>query len=371
MTNGKARPIFDTPDLTFNPGPSEYMPGVREYMAEGLELGRLSHRSEEFQRTVEFTGRALRQLLDIPEDYTIAYLGSATEAMGLTIKNLVPNASQHFVNGAFSERFYLDAQAVGIIAHKEEVPMGKGFDLANIMEGLSSKGTDILCVTHNETSTGVQLDTSDIAELANNNLKRLLAVDITSSVPYVDLDYSEADVAFFSVQKGFGMPPGLGVVAVSPEAIEISEVLTRDGFDTGGSKSFANLHKFAEKHQTPETPNMAHIYTLGRVATDMYTWGMSAIRRETEEKAKLLYDYFEQRDGVRLFVRDEKFRSQTVIVIEGDEVSLLRQGLREQFNIEVGSGYGPFKDKHIRIGNFPAHRMEDLEQLITAIEEID
>jgi Phosphoserine aminotransferase len=50
--------------------------------------------------------------------------------------------------------------------------------------------------------------------------KFLLGVDVTSSMGAVEYNFSVADAWFFSVQKAFGMPAGLGILIVGPKILE-------------------------------------------------------------------------------------------------------------------------------------------------------
>ena len=65
----------------------------------------------------------------------------------------------------------------------------------------------------------------NIHKVAKQYPDKLIAVDAVSSAPYGDLDYRLLDIVFFSVQKLFGLPAGLGILIVSPRAIEKSEQL--------------------------------------------------------------------------------------------------------------------------------------------------
>ncbi len=349
------------------------MPGVRDYMAVGVELSRLSHRGGVFQEVMQDTDEALRALLGIPNDYMVAYVGSAKNAMKLVPRNLATVSPHHLVNGAFGEELYKYSVDAKKRPSKDEVPWGQGFPVAD--EALGQKleriRPEVLCATPNETSTGVMLDSNMFSELKSDHPDLLLAVDITSAVPYMPLKVEDVDVALFSVQKGFGMPAGLGVVLASPRAIERSAQLQKLQ-DTGSYQALCELQELARKFQTPETPNMAAIFTLGQVARDILSRGTDDMRRETELKARVMYEYFEKREGYNPFVEQAEYRSPTVIVIEvaSGAVSVARQ-LRERFNVDVGTGYGAkYKDKHLRLGNFPAHSFSDVYDLLEMLDAL-
>lgn len=161
------------------------------------------------------------------------------------------------------------------------------------------------------------------------------------------------------MQKGFGLPAGLSVLIVGANAIKKS---------SGTYHSFSSLSSFAEKNQTPETPNVLAIYLLGKVCCDMLKKGIKAIRKETDEKAEMLYNFAENNSIFKLFVKVEKFRSSTTIVFEVfDKTSDKIVSKLQRYGLIVGKGYGEFKEKHIRIANFPSHSMKDIKQLIKGL----
>src|SRR5690606_37779547 len=81
---------------------------------------------------------------------------------------------------------------------------------------------ELVCLTQNETSTGVSIPEDSIHRLVEKYPDKLFAVDAVSSCPYTRLDYSKLDCVFFSVQKCFGLPAGLGVMVVSERAMEVA-----------------------------------------------------------------------------------------------------------------------------------------------------
>lgn len=337
----------------------------------------ISHRGERFQKIYAEAVSNLRSLLDIPKTYKIYFLSSGTEAMERVIQNCVVKYSFHLVNGAFSKRFYKTALELSKNAKAYEVKAGEGFsarggpafgwdlDRLNI-----PKRTELICITQNETSTGVSIPAELIHELKKRNPDKLIAVDTVSSAPYVDLDYQKTDLVFFSVQKGFGLPAGLAVLIISPNAFEKANMIIKRGISIGSYHSFLSLEEYALKNQTPETPNVLAIYLLGKVCQDMIGSArhrLAEIRRETEEKAELLYDFFEEKKGYKIFVKDKIFRSKTVIVVEVDGGSKRLVDRLKNKGLVISSGYGEYKENQIRIANFPAHSKSQIRKLLENI----
>jgi phosphoserine aminotransferase len=309
----------------------------------------------------------LRTLLNIPAGYHLYFTGSATEVWERIIQNLVAERSYHLVNGSFSKRFYEIAQQLNKRPSKTEVDPGNGFDGSIVIP----TGTELIAVTHNETSTGVSLPLDYIYDLKAKNPDALLAVDAVSSLPYPDFDYSKIDSVFFSVQKGFGLPAGLGVWMVNEKCLAKAEALLSKGISTGSYHNLPSLHTHALKYQTPETPNVLAIYLLNKVVEDLVRRGINTIRKETEYKAAILYQALEQHPGLNPFVGDKALQSKTVIVADcGDQVAKITSALQER-GMHPGDGYGPFKKQHLRFANFPTHSKEQFEMLVDTLSMVE
>ena len=355
--------------IYFTPGPSQLYPTAAAHFHKGLKthIGSISHRSKGFQEIYLTLTEGLKKLLTIPDNYHIFIVGSGTEAMERVIQHCVEKETLHLVNGSFSKRFFTTAQELGKKPKIVAVLSGEGVNLAKMK--IPAK-TELLCFTHNETSTGVMLSAKEIENLARKNRDVLIAVDIVSSAPYADLDYPLMDVVFFSIQKGFGMPAGLGVMIVSPRAMQKAESMQAKGMSTGSYHSFVSLVQFAEKQQTPETPPVLAMYVLGKIIQDMLAVGIATIRRETEEKAQMLYNFFDTSTTLSAFVKDKKFRSATVIVADVQNAKGDVKKLLAQKGFLVGSGYGANKTNHIRIANFPAHSVKDVKKLLKELKAL-
>lgn len=350
--------------IEFSPGPSQLYPKVPDILQDALDEGvmSMSHRSAWFADLYASTVGGLRELLDIPEDYHVWFMGSATEAMERIIQNTVSVSSHHFVNGAFSDKFAKIARDLGTSPTCAEVAWGQGHDLRAASVPASA---ELIAVTQNETSTGVAILAEDIAAIHDRYPEKLMAVDVVSAVPYMDLDYSKADCVFFSVQKGFGLPAGLGVMIASPRALARAEELKLSK-SIGSYHSFVELAKNEAKSNTPETPNVLAIYLLNRVVGDMLARGQQAMRDRLKDNAKKLYAAIEAHPRLSPAVAEPKFRSNTVIVadVEGGSAPLIEAVKKQGFSI--GAGYKDKKTTQIRIANFPAHT-EYVEGLIAAL----
>ncbi len=354
-------------NIYFTVGPSQLYPTVEKHILEGLkeDIPSLSHRSEKFRDIYRTTAENLRKLLDIPKTYHIFFTGSSQENMERVIQNCVDKTSFHIVHGIFGSKFYQTAVDYKKNAVKVEAVHGYGCEIAELK---IPKTSELIAVTHNETSSGVAISNNEIYCLRERHPDGLIAVDMVSSVPAQEMDFSQIDVGFFSVQKGFGLPAGLAVLVVNDRAIEKAKNIVSKGKSIGSYHSFLNLLQEENLFQTPETPNVFAIYLLGKVIADMQAYGIDKIRQETEEKAALIYDFFDRQKEFTPLVKDKRFRSKTTIVIDvkGKSKEVLK--LLAKHGMIVGSGYGKYKDEHIRIANFPAHQISDVKRLIKILK---
>src|SRR5688572_28212135 len=211
----------------------------------------LSHRSKQFERIFEDATAGLRELLHIPDTFKILFLSSATEVWERTIQNLVEESSLHLVNGAFSRRYFEIAQQLHRRPVKQEVPEGTGFTSI-----ASEQSPELIALTQNETSTGVSMPMHFVESFRDQFPNALIVVDAVSSLPYPVFNFSRIDSLFFSVQKGFGLPAGLGVWMVNDRCMEKADRLLSKGVPIGSYHSIPSLVSFAQKKQTPETPNV-------------------------------------------------------------------------------------------------------------------
>lgn len=356
---------MSTAPIYFTVGPTQLYPTVVAHLKQAIQdrILSISHRSKQFQDIYQNTDTALRKLLNIPSSHHFFFVGSSLESMERTIQNCVKSTSFHFVNGAFSQKFQNIAHSLGKKTYSQVIEFGKGIDSQDIKNN-ASKSAELICVTHTETSSGACTTPDAIKRLRRLYPDKLIAVDTVSSAPFIDFSISLVDVLFFSVQKGFGLPAGLGVLVVSDRALEKSRKIQKSGLSVGSYHSFESLYEKFRLWQTPETPNVMGIYLLGKVAEDMLKKGIKTMVKEEEKKSKLLTEYFAMSSIGHLLIKKPKHRSRSIIVVEtkGNSLEIIEKLKLKGFI--VGAGYGEYKSKHIRIANYPAHTLDGVNLLI-------
>lgn len=342
-------------NLNFYPGPSKLYPSVEGYLLDAYRSGILSmnHRSGAFMEMLSETIGAFKEKLAIPTDYEVYFTSSATECWEIITQSLVEKGSLHLYNGAFGQKWYEYAKRLnsGCVAYPfdlEEVP--------DIKETSLFQPADLLCLTHNETSNGTALP-EQIIKSFRELFSGIIAIDATSSMGGVELPWQSADVWFASLQKCFGLPSGMGVMVVSPKAIQKAE--------QKGDRNYYNSLLFIRenflKNQTPHTPNILGIYLLGKVMQEVEP--IERIGARIQVRAEGWYSCFEKL-SIPALVQNPEVRSQTVIVLQGLEsfIQKIKKNALAQ-GIIIGNGYGKWKSTTLRIANFPAISGKDIESL--------
>ncbi len=351
--------------IQFTPGPSQLYFTVPDHIKRAVRDGvpSLSHRSKTFEHIFQETFEGLKSLLGIPAGYQMAFTGSATEIWERSIQNLAAQSSVHLVNGAFSKKYFETALQLGKHAIKTEVPAGQGFSIAHAWPY-----AEMIAVTLNETSTGVAIPADYLKSLRQLNPNALIVVDAVSALPFPAIDFHMVDSVFFSVQKGFGLPAGLGVWLYNERCLDKAKQMSSKGISIGTYHSLPSFAQHGKRNQTPETPNVLGIYLLSKVTGDFNHRGIQAIRNETIYKSAILYQCLDTHPLVKPFVRATADRSSTVIVAEtGQHTETLTQMLQKN-GLYPGEGYGESKINQLRFANFPAHSKEVYEQLVDVIQ---
>ncbi|MEM8893330.1 MAG: aminotransferase class V-fold PLP-dependent enzyme [Bacteroidota bacterium] len=339
---------------SFYPGPSRVYSKVTEYIYDAYREGILSinHRSKEFAELMVDLKAQLHYKLDIPSDYEIVFASSATECWEMIAQSLIKNSSYHIYNGAFGEKWKAYASRIVEDTSRHEFDFQSELDVTGID---LPENAECLCITHNETSNGTQLSLETISKLRSKYPEQLIAVDATSSMAGVVLDFSLADVWFASVQKCFGLPAGLAVMILSPSAVAKAEEIN----DTSRYNSLNFVIENYRKNQAPYTPNVLNLYLLNRSMNKNKRIGK--IEDKTEARYQEWCSHIGSLEGIELMIKNDAVRSKTVLCIEGEK-ELVKELMRDAKSngIIVGHGYGQWKETTFRIANFPAIKSREI-----------
>jgi phosphoserine aminotransferase len=123
-------------------------------------------------------------------------------------------------------------------------------------------------------------------------------------------------------------------------------------------------------HQTYNTPALATLFLLNEQVKQLNQLGFKSVYAEAQRKAKMIYDWAEQKPYLSAFVQEAKYRSECVATIDidskysADELSKRLRELGVAVDIE---GYRKLGRNQLRIALFHNIKYDDLVKLTQAI----
>ncbi len=265
--------------------------------------------------------------------------------------------------GQFSHLWIDLCQRQGYEVDAIDVEWGEGVPIELYAEHLAAdKGHEIKAVLacHNETATGVTSDVARVRRVLDDlDHPALLFVDGVSSIASIDFRMDEwgIDLAVSGSQKGFMLPPGLGIVCASQKALEARKTAKshRCYFD------FEDMIKTNKDGYFPYTPPTHMLHGL-RAALDMLLdeglENVFARHHRLAEGVRRAVDAW----GLTLCAKEPKWYSDTVSAIcvpegfNGNDVAKLAY-LR--YGLSLGVGLSKVAGKVFRIGH-----LGDLNELM-------
>lgn len=349
--------------ISFAPGPSKVYDNLPDYFGDAYQQGILSanHRSAVFMDLYRDTETLFKEKLGVPGDYRLLFTSSATENWEIITQSLVESHSYHIYSGSFGKKWFGFAQH--IIPETGGVQLDKNQEID--VNGLSiPDDADIIAITQNETSNATQVKNSTIADIGKKYPEKMIAVDTTSSMAGIFLDFSLADIWYASVQKCFGLPAGLGVLVLSPKAV--AKVLAKG--EKGRYNSLSFMLENADNYQTHYTPNVLGIYLLNRVLGNLPP--IHEIQEKTEGRMRRLEETVEASASLDFLVKNPETRSRTVLGVSGEEnfIQQIKKAADAKGMI-LGGGYGPLKPTSFRVANFPAITDAEFDTLLEFLKE--
>lgn len=348
----------------FVPGPVDVDPEVAAAQTQPM----LPHRSKEFEAIFHGAEKKLRQIF-MTQSRVFISASSGTGLQEAAVRNFVPDSGRILscTNGAFGNRWHDVAVANGKQADKLETEWSQPVTAEAVAEALKKQHYDILCVVHNETSTGLMNPVKDIAAVVHETSPdTLVCVDAVSSLSGVKIEMDTWGIDFLltSSQKCFALPPGLGFAGTSDRALAQAEKVQNRGwyFD------LVRLEKHRTKDTTPATPANSLIYALDLQLDRILAEGLENRFARHSAMAARTQQWAEEHDFA--LYAAEGFRSQTVTTIrkaETFDVGALNKFLLER-GMRVAGGYGPVKPTTFRIAHMGELTVADMDALFAAME---
>jgi len=283
--------------------------------------------------------------------------GGATLLFDMIGLGMVEKNVAHFTCGEFSTKWAKSSKMIPWLEAKEvAVEFGQGIT----PEALA--GYDTICMTLNETSTGVQID-----RIPAVDDKTLLCIDATSGAGQIPCEVGQTDVFFFSPQKVFASEGGLWVAILSPKAVKRALKINADKSRyIPGIMNWKSVLDNAEKNQTYNTPSVSTLFFLNEQVKVMNAIGCKGVEKEAKEKAELLYGWAEEKEYLSPYIQEAKYRSHAVATINVDEkipVNDLLSILHKQKIVYGIEAYRKLGKNQFRISLFHNVKYTDLEKL--------
>jgi aspartate aminotransferase-like enzyme len=334
--------------LLFIPGPVAVPQPVLAATAKPL----INHRGPEYAKLLHSIAARMKDIFATKGD--VLLMGSSgTGSLEAAVTNMFGPGDMLLAcpTGVFGERIAAIAKMWGCTVETLETPWGAGVDpealSARLRADRDKKITGIL-LTHNETSTGVQIDLGTMSRAIGDHPAYVI-VDSVSGLGASEfrMDDWKLDVVCAASQKALAAPPGIAMVAVSPRAWEKMKAnkAPRFYFDLQKHK------EFFDKGEPPWTPPVSIAFALD-VAIDLYekegaknVWARHARYTEALHRAV-------EALGMQIFSRDG-VHSVTVTGIlnpEGLDNKTVLTKLLDEHGVVISGGQGKMAGKMWRWG---------------------
>ncbi len=346
------------------PGPTPCPPEV--LAAVGRQM--VNHRGPAFRELIQRVTAGLKQVFRTEND-VLTLTASGTGGLEAAIANFFSPGDPILVvvTGVFGRRWADIGTAYGLKVVRLDLPVGEVPTPDQLRAALEANpDVRAVCITHNETSTGVMVDLPALAAVVKGAGK-LLLVDAVSSLGCIPLETDAwgCDVVVTASQKGLMSPPGLAHVAVSPAAWDYYNRARAPRFylDLGRHRDLL------ARGETPWTPAVSALFGLDVALGLILSEGLENVFERHRRLAELTRRELKAL-GFRLVARSEAHASNSVTaayVPEGVDAAALIKTVRSEFNVEVQGGQAELAGKIIRVAHMGYVSDRDMAEALGAI----
>ncbi len=274
--------------FNFGAGPATLPQAVLEkaqaellnWQGEGMSVMEVSHRSKAFLALMEEAENNCRELLNVPNNYRILFLGFPARFQFSAIPlNFLKKQASYIVSGYWSKMAYDEAKRLGNIHLKASNKDDNFISMPSDING--DIDADYLYFTPNETLTGLAFHQEpQVGQVP-------LVADMTSCLLSKPIDIERYAMIFAGAQKNIA-PSGLTLVIV------------RDDFLDTANEDIATLCRYqihAKNKSNYATPPTFNIY----MANLVFSWlkqggGLAAQYQRNQDKASALYEFIDGSD---------------------------------------------------------------------------
>lgn len=246
------------------------------YHGTGMSVMEMSHRSKMYQAIFDETEALVRDLMHIPDTYSVMFLqGGATGQFAAIPLNLMKTSADYIDSGNFAHGALVEAKKYGnvhVVASSRDdnynhIPVWKQEDF--------DPSADYVYITTNNTIFGTRYaslpDTGDVP----------LVADMSSNILSEPYDVSRFGVIYAGAQKNIG-PAGVTLVIVRKDLL---------GHARSDCPNVMDWTKMTDKGSMLNTPPTYAIYVAGLCMKWLKRQGgVEEIEKVNIEKSSLLYD---------------------------------------------------------------------------------
>ena len=348
----------------FNAGPSKLPREVMEATAaacvefegSGLSLMEMSHRAKNFQPVVDEAVALFKELLNIPEGYSVLFLGGgASLEFCMVPYNFLEKKAAYLNTGVWAKKALAEAKLFG---EAVEVASSADKTYTYIPKGYTiPEDAEYFHVTTNNTIYGTELHKDLDSPVP-------MIADMSSDIFSRPIDVSKYICIYGGAQKNLSMA-GVTFVIVKDEALgkvsrQIPTMLDYRTHVKGGSMF----------NTPPTVPISCALQTLKWIKKE---GGVAEMQRRAKEKADLLYGEIERNKLFRPTVTDPEDRSyMNICFVMNEEYKELEADFM-QFATE--RGMVGIKG-HRSVGGFRAScynavTLDDVKALVACMQEFE
>lgn len=271
----------------FNAGPSilprevieKTAQAVSDFNGSGLSILEISHRAKDFQPVVDEAVALFKEILNIPEGYSVLFLGGGASMQFCMVPfNFMEKKAAYLNTGTWAAKALKEAKGFGEVV---EVASSKGENYCYIPKGYSIPAdVDYFHITTNNTIFGTEI-------LSDMDSPVPLIADMSSDIFSRPIDVSKYALIYGGAQKNLA-PAGLTFVIVKNEAL---------GKVTRYIPTMLSYQTHIDNGSMFNTPPVLPIYS----AMETLRWikangGVEGMEKRNKAKADLLYNEIDRNE---------------------------------------------------------------------------
>ncbi|MDN5343099.1 alanine--glyoxylate aminotransferase family protein [Oceanotoga sp. DSM 15011] len=342
------------------PGPT---PVPVDILLEGAK-DTIHHRTPQY---LEIQKRALDgcKYLFQTENPVFILSSSGSGAMETAVANLInPGDKAISVNsGKFGERWGDICRAFKADLNEIVLEWGDFVTPEKIREELEKNpDTKAVFTTLSETSTGTVHPIEEIAKVVKE-FDAVLVVDSISGLLAQPLKMDEwgIDVVVTGVQKGFMMPPGIGLISFSPKALEIAKNCTNNRY-------YFDINYYSKKFpDSPWTPPINLVYQLAKSVEMLKEETIEGLW-ERHELMAIATRAAMKAMNLEIFAKNPGNVLTSIKVPENVDGKKIVSFLRDSWGVTFAGGQDTLKGKIIRVAHLGYMSQFDVIVGISALE---